>query len=66
MRTYRPLPRFKPLGWLVAVVDPKRALVVDEPERKGAINSSWAIFFPRKRSKARGRARPAPAVKVNA
>jgi hypothetical protein len=45
MRTYRPLPRFEPLGWFVAVVDPARALVVHEPERTGAINSSWALVL---------------------
>jgi hypothetical protein len=43
MRTYRPLPRFEPLGWFVAVVDAKRALVVHEPKRNGVINSSWAL-----------------------
>ena len=47
VRTYRPVPRFEPLGWLVAVVDPPRTLVVHEPERRGVINSSWAFVLER-------------------
>jgi hypothetical protein len=43
MRTYRPLPRFEPLGWLVAVLEAGRELVVHEPQRNGVINSSWAL-----------------------
>lgn len=43
VRTYRPMPRFEPLGWLVAVVDAPRELVVHEPARGGVINSSWAF-----------------------
>jgi hypothetical protein len=43
MRTYRPLPRFEPLGWYVAVLDAGRELVVHEPKRNGVINSSWAL-----------------------
>lgn len=45
MRTYRPLPRFEPLGWFVAALEPGRALVVHEPRRKGVINSSWAFVL---------------------
>ena len=43
VRTYRPIPRFEPLGWIVAAVEPPRTLVVQEPERAGIINSSWAL-----------------------
>ncbi len=43
MRTYRPLPRFEPLGWFVAVLEPGRELVVHEPQRDGFINSTWAL-----------------------
>jgi hypothetical protein len=43
MRTYRPLPRFEPLGWYVAVLEAGRELVVHEPQRNGVINSSWAL-----------------------
>jgi hypothetical protein len=43
VRTYRPLPRFEPLGWFVGVVERERALVLHEPERQGVINSSWAL-----------------------
>jgi hypothetical protein len=45
IRTYRPLRRFEPLGWFVAIVEPSRALVVHEPERNGEINSSWALVL---------------------
>lgn len=45
VRTYRPLPRFEPLGWFVAVVERPRTLVVHEPERDGIINSSWALVL---------------------
>ena len=45
MRTYRPVPRFEPLGWLVAAVEPAATLVVHEPARAGAINSSWAFVL---------------------
>jgi hypothetical protein len=45
MRTYRPMPRFEPLGWLVSVVDPERVLVLHEPARNGLINSSWALVL---------------------
>jgi hypothetical protein len=47
VRTYRPIPRFEPLGWLVAVIEPPRLLVVHEPERAGVINSSWAFVLER-------------------
>jgi hypothetical protein len=43
VRTYRPIPRFEPLGWIVASIEPPRLLVVNEPERAGIINSSWAF-----------------------
>jgi hypothetical protein len=43
VRTYRPVPRFEPLGWIVAAIEPERVLVVNEPERAGVINSSWAL-----------------------
>jgi hypothetical protein len=43
VRTYRPMPRFEPLGWIVYVVEPPRTLVVHEPERRGVISSSWAF-----------------------
>jgi hypothetical protein len=45
MRTYRPVPRFEPLGWIVAALEPERVLVVREPERGGVINSSWAFVL---------------------
>ena len=45
VRTYRPVRRFEPLGWLVATVEPLRALVVHEPKRKGIINSSWSLVL---------------------
>lgn len=45
LRTYRPLPRFEPLGWYVATVDEERALVVHEPARDGVINSSWSLVL---------------------
>jgi len=45
VRTYRPMPRFEPLGWLVAVADAPRQLVVHEPKRAGVINSSWALVL---------------------
>jgi hypothetical protein len=47
VRTYRPIPRFEPLGWLVGMIDPPRLLVVHEPERGGMINSSWAFVLER-------------------
>jgi hypothetical protein len=47
VRTYRPIPRFEPLGWLVGIIDPPRLLVVHEPERAGIINSSWAFVLER-------------------
>jgi hypothetical protein len=47
VRTYRPMPRFEPLGWLVAMIEPPRLLVVQEPERGGIINSSWAFVLER-------------------
>ncbi len=43
MRTYRPLPRFEPLGWFVAVVESRRELVVHEPQRNGAVGGRCAI-----------------------
>jgi hypothetical protein len=45
VRTYRPLPRFEPLGWLVAQIEPARVLVVHEPERADVISSSWAFVL---------------------
>jgi hypothetical protein len=47
VRTYRPVPRFEPLGWIVAAVEPPRLLVVHEPQRRGLINSSWAFLLER-------------------
>jgi hypothetical protein len=47
VRTYRQIPRFEPLGWLVATVEPAHLLVVHEPERGGIINSSWALVLER-------------------
>jgi hypothetical protein len=47
VRTYRPIPRFEPLGWLVGIIDPPRLLVVHEPQRAGVINSSWAFVLER-------------------
>lgn len=47
VRTYRPMPRFEPLGWIVSAVDPRRTLVVHEPERGGVISSSWAFALER-------------------
>jgi hypothetical protein len=47
VRTYRPIPRFEPLGWVVATIEPPRLLVVHEPERAGIINSSWAFVLER-------------------
>jgi hypothetical protein len=40
VRTYRPMPRFEPLGWVVGAIEPARLLVVHEPQRAGVINSS--------------------------
>jgi hypothetical protein len=45
MRTYRHVPQFEPLGWIVTAIEPERALVVREPERGGVINSSWAFVL---------------------
>jgi hypothetical protein len=45
VRTYRPLPRFEPLGWIVAAIESGRVFVVHEPERAGVINSSWAFVL---------------------
>jgi hypothetical protein len=45
VRTYRPVPRFEPLGWLVASVARPRQFVVYEPPRAGVINSSWALVL---------------------
>jgi hypothetical protein len=45
VRTYRPLPRFEPLGWFVAAVQPRHTLVVHEPKRHGIITSSWAFVL---------------------
>ena len=45
VRTYRPIPRFEPLGWIVAAIEPPRTLVVHEPKRAGIINSSWAFVL---------------------
>lgn len=45
IRTYRPMPRFEPLGWRVAVVQPAHTLVVHEPKRRGVINSSWTFVL---------------------
>ena len=41
------MPRFEPLGWLVAIVEPPRAWVVHEPRREGVINSSWTLVLDR-------------------
>lgn len=45
VRTYRPMPRFEPLGWFVAELEPERTLVMCEPERHGVINSSWTFVL---------------------
>lgn len=45
IRTYRPMPRFEPLGWTVGAIEPPRLLVVHEPVRAGVINSSWAFVL---------------------
>jgi hypothetical protein len=45
VRTYRDMPKFEPLGWIVAIVEPEAALVVHEPARGGVINSSWALVL---------------------
>ena len=45
VRTYRPLPRFEPLGWIVGAVEPPHVLVVHEPKRRALINSSWAFVL---------------------
>jgi hypothetical protein len=47
VRTYRPMPRFEPLGWIVGAIEPARLLVVHEPQRGGVINSSWAFVLER-------------------
>jgi hypothetical protein len=47
VRTYRPMPRLEPLGWIAATVEAARLLVVHEPERSGIINSSWAFVLER-------------------
>lgn len=47
VRTYRRIPRFEPLGWIVATIDQPRLLVVHEPKRSGVINSSWAFVLER-------------------
>ena len=48
VRTYRPWPRFEPLGWFVAEIDPERTLVLLEPARRGEINSSWSLTLGEK------------------
>ena len=45
VRTYRPMPRFEPLGWFVGRLEPERLLVLHEPERDGVINSSWTFLL---------------------
>jgi hypothetical protein len=45
IRTYRPVPRFEPLGWIVGAIEPPRLLVVREPVRAGVFNSSWAFVL---------------------
>jgi hypothetical protein len=47
VRTYGPIPRFEPLGWIVAAIDPPCLLVVHEPKRSDIINSSWAFVLER-------------------
>jgi hypothetical protein len=47
VRTYRPMPRFAPLGWIVGAIEPARLLVVHEPQRGSVINSSWAFVLER-------------------
>jgi hypothetical protein len=47
VRTYRPIPRFEPLGWVVAAIEAPRLLVVHEPQRDGIINSSWSFVLER-------------------
>jgi hypothetical protein len=53
VRTYRPLPRFEPLGWFVVTVEPPQALVLHEPVRAGVINSSWALVLEPDRERTR-------------
>jgi hypothetical protein len=53
VRTYRLMPRFEPLGWLVGVVERPRTLVVHEPARGGMINSSWAFLLERQGKRTR-------------
>lgn len=45
IRTYRPLPRFEPLGWYVGELEPARTLVLHEPERRGVVSSSWSLVL---------------------
>jgi hypothetical protein len=45
VRTYRNVPKFEPLGWIVAIIEPEAVLVVHEPARGGVINSSWALVL---------------------
>jgi hypothetical protein len=47
VRTYRPIARFEPLGWIVATIDPPCLLVLHEPQRSDIINSSWAFVLER-------------------
>jgi hypothetical protein len=47
VRTYRPMPRFEPLGWFVGEIEVPRSLVFHEPVRHAVINSSWALELER-------------------
>jgi hypothetical protein len=47
VRTYRPMPRFEPLGWFVGEIEPPQSLVLHEPARNAVINSSWAFELER-------------------
>jgi hypothetical protein len=40
VRTYRPVPRFEPLGWIVAAIEPERVLIDHEPEIKSHVEQT--------------------------
>lgn len=45
VRTYRVVPRFEPLGWFVAALEPERLLILREKERDGIVNSAWTLLL---------------------
>jgi hypothetical protein len=45
VRTYRVVPRFEPLGWFVAALEPERLLILREKERDGVVNSAWTLLL---------------------